>query len=302
MNGGLEGFFRQTTADLDKARRKLEDDGRDFWIGSIRTGENVAGETLAALRELGRQNATPAPMRKSLSPAPQPTTPSGRSYSSNSGNASPKMAAPDARLGRGYSTPPNSQTAVPPSAIRHIAGPSGVARNDSSPQSLPPLDDMAEFRRQQAEFAQITRDIGNRNSWFAIPALAPAAVVLGLETAGAIGAEMAAPKAAMPPMQFVENEPYLRVGDNWQTRGGMRAHRAFSASVDAKPNWRSNPTITSKSGEVMRPDAVAREKYYLELKPNTPSGRSAGARQIKRYAEGGKRKARVVYYDPKDYQ
>jgi hypothetical protein len=52
----------------------------------------------------------------------------------------------------------------------------------------------------------------------------------------------------------------------------------------------------------MRPDAVARERYYLELKPNTPSGRSAGARQIKRYSEGGKRRVRVVYYDPKDYQ
>lgn len=302
MNGGLESFFRQTTADLDKARRKLEDDGRDFWIGSIRTGENVAGETLAELRELGRQNATPAPMRKTPSPAPQPTTPSGRSYSSNSGNVSPKMAAPDARLGRGYSTPARKPTDPQSLAIRPIEGLASVARNQPSPQFLPPLDDMAEFRRQQAEFAQITRDIGNRNSWFAIPALAPAAVVLGLETAGAIGAEMAAPKAAMPPLQFVENEPYLRVGDNWQTRGGMRAHKAFSATVDAKPNWRSSPTITSESGEVMRPDAVAREKYYFELKPNTPSGRSAGARQIKRYSEGGKRRVRVVYYDPKDFR
>lgn len=301
MNGGLESFFRQTTADLEKARRKLEDDGRDFWIGSIRTGENVAGETLAALRELGRQNATPAPMRKSPSPAPQPTTLSGRSYSSNSGNVSPKMAAPDARLGRGYSTPANSQTAVPPSAIRHIAGPSGVARNEPSPQSLPPLDDMAEFRRQQAEFAQITRDIGNRNSWFAIPALAPAAVVLGLETAGAIGAEMAAPKAAMPPLQLIESDPYPRVGDNWATRAGRRAHADFKRRVELKDGWDWENGLTSKEGQTMRPDISSRGDMFMELKPNTPTGRRAGLRQVKRYRQATDRPVRVIYYDPSDY-
>jgi hypothetical protein len=38
-------------------------------------------------------------------------------------------------------------------------------------------------RRQQAEFARITRDIDEQNSWFAIPALAPVGAVLGLEGA-----------------------------------------------------------------------------------------------------------------------
>jgi hypothetical protein len=39
----------------------------------------------------------------------------------------------------------------------------------------PPPDDVAELRRQQAAFARTTQDLDRRNSWMAIPALAPLA-------------------------------------------------------------------------------------------------------------------------------
>jgi hypothetical protein len=57
----------------------------------------------------------------------------------------------------------------------------------------------------------------------------------------------------------------------------------------------------------MRPDAgtPARnpedpdERYYVELKPDTPSGRARGASAIKRYKAASGNRGRVVYYDPK---
>jgi len=39
----------------------------------------------------------------------------------------------------------------------------------------PPLGDVVDLRRQQAQFAQTTRDLDWQNGWLAIPALAPLA-------------------------------------------------------------------------------------------------------------------------------
>jgi hypothetical protein len=39
----------------------------------------------------------------------------------------------------------------------------------------PPIDDLTELRRQQADFARTRREIAWRNSWLAVPALAPVA-------------------------------------------------------------------------------------------------------------------------------
>jgi hypothetical protein len=52
-------------------------------------------------------------------------------------------------------------------------------------------------------------------------------------------------------------------------------------------------------GKQVRPDALTRNGNPIELKPNTPSGRAAGKRQMKKYeaASNGK-KGRVIYYDP----
>ncbi|MDB5461251.1 MAG: hypothetical protein JWO72_2992 [Caulobacteraceae bacterium] len=41
------------------------------------------------------------------------------------------------------------------------------------------------------------------------------------------------------------------------------------------------------------------KRYYLELKPDTPSGRAAAARAVKRYQGLTDDKVRGVFYDPK---
>ncbi len=45
----------------------------------------------------------------------------------------------------------------------------------------PSDDDVADLRRQQAEFRKTTGAISRENAWMAVPTLAPGAAVLGLE-------------------------------------------------------------------------------------------------------------------------
>ncbi len=169
-------------------------------------------------------------------------------------------------------------------------------------------DDLAELRRQQAEFAVVEGEIGRKNAWMAVPALAPAAVVLGLEGAAAIAARLAGTPVKQAPFQFAERDPHLRVGDNWATRAGRKAHTRFEDRLAPKKGWDYEP-IGQANGRLMKPDAGTplrdpgdtTKRYYLELKPNTPSGRRAAARAVKRYQEGLGRKVRAIYYDPKDF-
>jgi len=51
-------------------------------------------------------------------------------------------------------------------------------------------------------------------------------------------------------------------------------------------------------GKIYKPDVVTPNNRILELKPNTPSGRAAGAQQIKTYQEQLGMRGRVIYYDP----
>lgn len=174
----------------------------------------------------------------------------------------------------------------------------------------PPADDVAELRRQQAEFKKTERAISRDNAWMAIPALAPAAAVLGLEAAGMIAARLAPAAIQRAPLQLVRREPYLRVGDNWATRAGRRAHAALKERVAQKPGWRSEPEVPMRDGRVVRPDvqtpprvrAAGREPepFQMELKPNTPSGRRAAERAVKKY-EGTGVKTRPIFYDPKPF-
>ncbi len=46
-----------------------------------------------------------------------------------------------------------------------------------------------------------------------------------------IAARLASAVVRRPPLQFLEPEPYLRVGDNWATRAGRRAHRRAHAAL-----------------------------------------------------------------------
>ncbi|WP_337189254.1 hypothetical protein [Phenylobacterium sp.] len=172
----------------------------------------------------------------------------------------------------------------------------------------PDADDIAELRRQQAAFKGVTRDISRENAWMAVPALAPAAAVLGVEAGAMLAARLAPAVARAPPLRFVQREPYLRVGDNWATRTGRKAHAALRERVAQKPGWDPNPHVTLPDGRVLKPDvrtparvrASGQEPkpFQMELKPDTVSGRRAAARAVKKYKDT-EVKTRPIYYDPK---
>lgn len=170
--------------------------------------------------------------------------------------------------------------------------------------------DIAELRRQQAEFRKIERAIGRENAWMAVPALAPVAAVLGLEGAAYIAGRLAPAVAQRAPLLLERADPYLRVGDNWATRAGRRAHAALRQRVAQKPGWEPEPTVPLRDGRILRPDVRTPsrvrvpgrkpEPFQMELKPNTPSGRAAAARAVKKYEATGV-KTRPIFYDPKPF-
>jgi hypothetical protein len=57
------------------------------------------------------------------------------------------------------------------------------------------------------------------------------------------------------------------------------------------------PDVGTPQRDPLNPD----KRYYLELKPNTPTGRSAAAKAASRYSVKTGQKVRPIYYDPKDY-
>lgn len=177
--------------------------------------------------------------------------------------------------------------------------------------------EMGALRQEQAEAKKAQHAIAWQNRFLAAPALAPALTVMALEAPLAIGAALVggigkqvSRELRGPRLGVMARDKALAVGDNWATRSGRRAHKAFAVRVDQKPGWTPEPSIRSESGRTMRPDAgtppkdpqFPNERYYLELKPNTASGRKAGARAVKKYSESGTRKVRTVYYDPAKYQ
>ncbi len=177
-------------------------------------------------------------------------------------------------------------------------------------RSAAPAEDLTELRRQQAEFKKTQRAIGNENAWMAIPALAPAAAVMGLEGAAYIAGRLAPAAVQRAPLALEKADPYLRVGDNWATRAGRRAHDALRERVAQKPGWKPEPTLKMDDGRILRPDVRTPPRarapgedpapFQMELKPNTPSGRAAAARAVKKY-EPTKVKTRPIFYDPKDF-
>lgn len=65
---------------------------------------------------------------------------------------------------------------------------------------------------------------------------------------------------------------------------------------------------TTPNGGFLKPDASApacnpvlpRERYQMELKPDTPSGRAAAARAVRKYEELTGNKTRAIYYKRKN--
>ena len=79
---------------------------------------------------------------------------------------------------------------------------------------------------------------------------------------------------------------------------GNKAHADLAAKVDKKPGWESEPVRRGADGKLHKPDVVTPSGRFMELKPNTPSGRATGARQAQRYRDQLDMEGRVIYYDP----
>ncbi|WP_332769078.1 hypothetical protein [Phenylobacterium sp.] len=131
----------------------------------------------------------------------------------------------------------------------------------------PPPSDLAELRRQQAEFARTTREISNQNSWMAVPALAPAAVVLGLGGASALGTGVAGSEGAAGPLSFLGREAWQRA-----RRALTRNERtAFREKGRAKFERANNIAASEMKAEVHHSDPLE----WAHLKPNADPNRLA---------------------------
>jgi hypothetical protein len=201
-------------------------------------------------------------------------------------------------VGQGYQRRPPSQ----PGADRTIAY--GALRAPA-----PTDQELAELRREQAAFAGATRKIDLQNSWFAVPALAPPLVALGLGAAGEWVTGEVAPKAGQAVLNFVQKDPYLRVGDNWATRAGRRAHAALRERLAQKEGWEYEPNLARPGQRPLKPDLgtpkrnpqLPDKRMYGELKPDSPSGRDAGARALKKYQALTDDYIKLFFYNLQDF-
>lgn len=79
---------------------------------------------------------------------------------------------------------------------------------------------------------------------------------------------------------------------------GNKAHGNLAAKVKQKPGWQSEPVLKGAVGKNHKPDVVTPSGRFMELKPNTPSGRAAEARQAQRYRDQLGMEGRVNCYEP----
>lgn len=264
--------------------------GREAWAMATRSGGDVEairpGDVLALGARLLDQRAKPQPVIAASAAKPQRPAP-------GPALRGPVSSAPRSEV---TSARPNTKLAATP-----------VVAPLAARMYVPPAEDLPELRRQQAELGKVRRDLDRENSWLAIGALAAPAAVLMLEGGAALTASVAAPQLRKVPLVLKERMPYLRVGDNWATRAGRRAHKTYGARANAKPGWDAEQGIKTENG-LRRPDIRAparkpdpKKRFQMELKPNTPSGRRAAARAVRRYEEDTGNKTRAIFYDPKDF-
>lgn len=80
---------------------------------------------------------------------------------------------------------------------------------------------------------------------------------------------------------------------------GQQAHRELADKVKQKSGWKSEPALVDPAtGRTVKPDAVTPSGRPLEYKPNTPTGREAGRRQLETQERAAGKRGRVIYYEP----
>ncbi len=87
-----------------------------------------------------------------------------------------------------------------------------------------------------------------------------------------------------------------RGGENAAAAAGRQAHRELARKVAQKPGWKSEPRMKGADGKTYKPDVVTPRGRIMELKPNTPSGKAAGARQTGNYSVQLGAPARTITY------
>lgn len=272
-------FMARRRREVELRDQDADNIGREAWAASTRTGQNMTAARPSDVLVLGAHTLE----RRAAASSPTGRLTTMTSAASRATPTGPRTEHPDAGGMISY-------------GALHAHGP--------SPEEL------ADLRRQQAEFGKVTRDIDVKNSWLAVPALAPAAVIMGIEGAVAIAGGIAGETLKRAPFQFVKRDPHLRVGDNWATRAGRRAHAALKERVAQKPGWDPEPHVKLPDGRIVKPDVRTPPRvrkagknpkpFQMELKPNTPSGRRAAERAVKKY-EPTSVKTRPIYYDPKPF-
>lgn len=151
---------------------------------------------------------------------------------------------PTVTFGQAPSTAPRSAPRAPSPRQSTLVRPPTSGAGQSPAQALTPRSttarsiaygalrtpapsdqELAELRRQQAAFGDTTGKVDRQNSWLAIPALAPAAAVFGLEGAAALAGRALGAEGIEGPLNFVNREA-------WQS-GAQKAAQALS---DAEKN------------------------------------------------------------------
>ncbi len=77
----------------------------------------------------------------------------------------------------------------------------------------------------------------------------------------------------------------------------------------AKDGWTPGPRVAGPNDTTLIPDIGApmrtpgsEARRYIEVKPNTPTGRAAAARQVQKYKDATDQNVRALFYDPKRFK
>src|SRR5690606_20083736 len=83
---------------------------------------------------------------------------------------------------------------------------------------------------------------------------------------------------------------------------GKKAHSDIQTKAAAKGWGVEVPMTDPQTGKQVRADLVTPGGSPVEIKPNTPSGKAKGVKQLPQYERATGNKGRVIYYDPEKYK